>query len=229
MHFFVVDLEMISMYSKYKENTKRYHLGRGRVFWQFRKGKNHGQVLGRGWFGKFPKTVARKLGLECPEKYSGHSICRSGATTAANAGASLMQLKQWGNWKSDAVAQIYVAGSRKTKLVMARMISDAVARAGAGAETVVGARVGSGVEVKVKVKGLCGGGAGVSGVGVSGVGVSGVRVSGARVSAAGVSAAGVSAVGVSAVGVGVSAVGVGVCGKWTVESVTVSRRTRNRD
>ncbi len=109
VHFFVVDPRMLALFFKYKQETEQKHGGTSRVFWQYRNGRHHGQPLGKAWFGAFPKRVARLLGCANPDGYAGHSVCRSGATAAANAGATLVQLKQWGGWKSDAVAQLYVA------------------------------------------------------------------------------------------------------------------------
>ena len=55
--------------------------------------------------------------------FTGHSICRSGATFFADTGASLLQLKRYGQWKSDRVAESYVENSVPMKMDAANRIS----------------------------------------------------------------------------------------------------------
>lgn len=71
---------------------------------QFR-GKNHVTVLA--------KAIATFLGLD-PTGYTGHSFRRSSATAAADGGISLLNLKRFGGWKSDAVASSYIGESLPT-------------------------------------------------------------------------------------------------------------------
>ena len=72
----------------YKALTQEKHGGVGGACWQTRKVKGggvkmHGQPFGVNWFSKFSKTMAKLLGHEIREEYSGHNICRSAATIFA--------------------------------------------------------------------------------------------------------------------------------------------------
>ena len=110
----------------YKRETYSYHKGVGRVFWQFRRDKLHGQVAGVKWFYKYPKFIARQLNKSNWQEFSGHSICRTGATFIADSGASLIDLKRCGQWKSDQVAQRYVEESTRNKLSTANVIESQI-------------------------------------------------------------------------------------------------------
>ena len=52
-----------------------------------------------------PQKIAAFLKLDSPKKYTGHSFRKSSATMVANKGASLIEIKQLGDWKSSAVAE----------------------------------------------------------------------------------------------------------------------------
>ena len=75
--------------------------------------------MGRNSVALFPKLIANKLGLADPDKYTGASFRRTGATLLANNGESLIRIKKWGRWSSDTVAQRYVAKSSTAKLSVA--------------------------------------------------------------------------------------------------------------
>ena len=87
----------------------------GRLLRQFLRGKFTGSPLGINQVRKVPKSIAEFLDLAEPEKYTGHSFRRSSASALADAGASREVLKRHGGWKSDAVAEVYVAKSKKFK------------------------------------------------------------------------------------------------------------------
>jgi integrase len=61
------------------------------------------------------QKVAYFLGLNNPEAYTSHSFRRTGSTLLANEGISLFNLKRFGRWKSDSVAQRYVETSERSK------------------------------------------------------------------------------------------------------------------
>ena len=85
--FYVEDELVISLFLKYRKLTKQKHRNEGRVFWQNRNGRVHGQPHGANWFsGDLFKTVAKELGKENWKEYSRHSIRRSAATSFANSG-----------------------------------------------------------------------------------------------------------------------------------------------
>lgn len=78
--------------------------------------------IGENTLGEFAKKIALDLNKQDHEKYTSHSFRRSGATFLADAGASLLTLKQAGGWRSDTVAQQYVQKSA----VMERTIAEAL-------------------------------------------------------------------------------------------------------
>ena len=52
--------------------------------------------------------------MDHPEEYTGHCFRRTGTTLLSNSGAPMI-IKQLGGWKSDTVAQLYVADSLENK------------------------------------------------------------------------------------------------------------------
>jgi hypothetical protein len=56
-----------------------------------------------------PKQIALFLGLQDPDKYTGHSFWRTSATLLSNAGADLAVLKRHGAWKSSSVPALWKA------------------------------------------------------------------------------------------------------------------------
>lgn len=86
------------------------------LFSQIRDGKLHCQRLGRTFFlKKGPNDIAVFLKKPSPEKYTGHSFRRSGATNAAENGAMQEDLKRLGRWRSNSVAEGYVQESVASK------------------------------------------------------------------------------------------------------------------
>ena len=82
--------------------------------WNKRSHKRH-QNLGHGMISRFPKDMATYLGID-PTHFSTHSWRRSGATNLADGGWSLANLTRYGQWKSTATAEGYIANSRPLKL-----------------------------------------------------------------------------------------------------------------
>lgn len=71
--------------------------------------------VGKTFFSGLPKKIASDLGLSKPETYTGHCFRHSAATIFADAGASTMDLKRLGDWKSDQIVARYVHKSAKFK------------------------------------------------------------------------------------------------------------------
>ena len=77
--------------------------------------------IGKNKIGKIPSKIAFFLKenlptfKEDPSKFTGHAFRRTAATWAADAGISLINLKRFGRWQSDSVAQQYVDKSIKAK------------------------------------------------------------------------------------------------------------------
>ena len=88
----------------------------GRVFKRFDPTKDTftSQVLGRNTIAKIPGKIAKILKLDNHLQYTGHSFRVSSATTLADEGISLTNLKRHGGWKSDTVAEGYIRNSDAT-------------------------------------------------------------------------------------------------------------------
>lgn len=99
-----------------------------RLFRQKHADRYTKQALGKNQIALVPKDIASFLKLKNYESYTFHAFRRSGATLQANSGVSVMQLKQWGRWKSDSVAQTYVADSSFTKRQLAQNINSTSTR-----------------------------------------------------------------------------------------------------
>ncbi len=65
--------------------------------------------------------MAKFLGLDSPESYTGHCWRRTAATNAADNGASEEDIKLIGHWKSAKVAKSYVDDSVAAMTRMARL------------------------------------------------------------------------------------------------------------
>jgi len=87
------------------------------------KGNGTVRVIGKVTIAEIPKKIAEFLKLPDAEKYTGHAFRRTGATLLANSGATLLTLKQAGAWKSDSVAQRYIAESDVPKREVAARIA----------------------------------------------------------------------------------------------------------
>lgn len=72
-------------------------------------------MIGKNKISETPNTIALFFNLPDPQKYTGHSFRRSGATILPNSGANLVAVKSLGGWKSDSIAQGYIDNSLKTK------------------------------------------------------------------------------------------------------------------
>ncbi len=94
----------------------------GRFFRLQRSGKFTNQPCGRSFFLATTKKIAMFLNKPDAAKYTGHAIRRTAATWIADAGGTNVELKKFGRWKSDTVAQGYVDRSEKSKRTLATMI-----------------------------------------------------------------------------------------------------------
>ncbi len=79
-------------------------------------------VRGKNIIAKTPSEIARHLNLPEPERYTGAAFRRSSATTLADKGISMANLKRHGRWKSDAVCEGYIGNSKKAKTDVADMM-----------------------------------------------------------------------------------------------------------
>jgi hypothetical protein len=81
----------------------------------FRNKPSYSQNMGKNSIGSLPSKIASILQLPNPSSFTGHCFRRSAATFLADNGSSLLDLKRFGHWKSDKVAQSYVDNSLTTK------------------------------------------------------------------------------------------------------------------
>jgi len=71
------------------------------------KGTSNASNIGKNIMQKIGRSIAALLGLDNPDKYTGHVFRRSSVCMMANTGASLMQLKAHTGHKSDTTVQGY--------------------------------------------------------------------------------------------------------------------------
>lgn len=106
-------LDVIAMYERY---TKLRPSGApDRLFLRFTNKRCTRQPIGKNMIASIPAFVAKLLSLPAPETYTGHAMRRTGATILVDDGADLLTLKRFGAWKSDKIAQGYVANSKAQK------------------------------------------------------------------------------------------------------------------
>ncbi|XP_045479462.1 uncharacterized protein LOC123684303 isoform X2 [Harmonia axyridis] len=81
------------------------------LFLNYRNGRCSIQVVGRGTIGSWPARIAKYLGLEDSQVYTGHSFRRTSATLIANKGVDILSFKPHTGLKSSEVAGSYVEDS----------------------------------------------------------------------------------------------------------------------
>lgn len=96
------------------------------IFLGFRDGKCINQPMGINTIGSVPKKIAAYLQLPDAKAYTGHALRRTSATIYANAGGTVLGLKDLGAWNSPGVAESYVGQSRFNKLNTSTLITNAV-------------------------------------------------------------------------------------------------------
>jgi integrase len=116
----------LTLYSHYMKQIPK-KVSQDSKFWlQYRERwkKYTTQVRGKTFFSDLPKTIARFLNLESPERYTGHAIRRTAATLLADQGVDMISLKRFGQWKSDSVCEGYIAESISNKKRLAELIAN---------------------------------------------------------------------------------------------------------
>lgn len=98
----------------------------GRFFVNYQKGHCTRQFIGKNKIAQIPQEIAAFLKLPCPESYTGHCFRRTSATLLADSGATITTLKRHGGWKSDTVAEGYIAESVENKVKTGNVIASAV-------------------------------------------------------------------------------------------------------
>jgi hypothetical protein len=80
------------------------------------------QYRGVNYIASVAKKIATFLNLDT-SKYTGHSFRRTAATSAADSGISLINLKRLGGWRSDSVASSYVDNSLAASVTCAKNLA----------------------------------------------------------------------------------------------------------
>lgn len=113
------------------------------------------QVRGHNHITLLAKKIASFLGLD-PGPYTGHSFRRTSATSAADGGISLINLKRFGGWKSDGVASSYVDDSKVIAIESAGLLPPRLGTTEPGKEISDSRLIDSGLQVQVQRPGLPG-------------------------------------------------------------------------
>lgn len=120
---FIVHGKMYEICKKYMDlrptNADHY-----RFFLNFQMGKCTRQPIGKHKISKMLRLNADFLDLPDAELFSGHAFRRTSATFLVDGGGDLFDLKRHGGWKSDKVAEGYVAESKRNKKRIATAISN---------------------------------------------------------------------------------------------------------
>jgi integrase len=107
-------------YTKYRG---QFTEATGRLFRQFQNGKYIKSPMGKNMISNVPHEIAFFLGLKDPNIYTGHALRVSSATTLADGGADILELKRHGRWSSSFVAEEYVCESKSARLDTASKLS----------------------------------------------------------------------------------------------------------
>lgn len=122
---FTINDTFVSTVKKYKA-LRPSSLPTGRFFLNYQKSRCTSQVIGKNKIAKVPQEIAQLLKLENPELYTGHCFRRTSATLLADFGANITTLKRHGGWKSDTVAEGYIADSIQNKKRTGDVIASSV-------------------------------------------------------------------------------------------------------
>ena len=79
--------------------------------------------MGKNYISNVGKDIASFLGLDFPERYTGHCFRRTSATQMANEGATVMEMRQTFGWENDKMPNVYVANSTSKMKKTAKMLT----------------------------------------------------------------------------------------------------------
>lgn len=116
------DVCYLKIFKKYLKIRSMVRSAHQRFFMRYQDGKCLGQPVGKNTFSSIPSKIAKFLGLPNAEAYTGHSYRRTSATLLANTGVDVLALKRHGGWKSETIAEGYVADSLSNKNEVANRI-----------------------------------------------------------------------------------------------------------
>ena len=97
-----------------------------RFFVNYQNGMCTTQVIEKNKFSSTPKQIAEFLDLPDAATYTGHSFRRTSATMLVDKGANMETLKRHGGWKSNEVAEGYIAESFGNKRMIGNLINSSI-------------------------------------------------------------------------------------------------------
>jgi len=113
----------VTIFALYRTVTTHIPQERLWIKYDIRRGKFVNSPIGKNTLAKNAMLVATALFKPDPSLFTGHSFRVSSATALADAGASVIALKNLGGWKSSTVAESYVRDSKKAKIDTAGLLS----------------------------------------------------------------------------------------------------------
>ena len=105
-------------------NLRPTNVAIDRFFLNFQMGKCTRQPIRRHKISMMPTKIADFLHLPNSQSFTGHAFRRTSATLLVNGGGDILDLKRHGGWKSDKVAEGYVAESVRNKRKIAQQITN---------------------------------------------------------------------------------------------------------
>jgi integrase len=115
----------VSIFENYKTLLKTPH---SRLFMSVRHGRFTNNPLGQNTLRKIPQSIAQFLELQFPETFTGHCFRRTSATSLADSGETLLNLKRHGGWKSSSVAEGYLHNSKRIRTSIAQKLGESQQR-----------------------------------------------------------------------------------------------------
>lgn len=129
-------------FTKYKDHFSELT---GRLFRQFQAGKFIKSPLGKNMISSVPREIAHFLKLDNPNLYTGHALRVTSATTLADQGANIIELKRHGRWASSSIAEEYVRESKHARVETASKLSGTSLTLKVSGEQKVSQQKGSGI------------------------------------------------------------------------------------
>ena len=123
---FVITSELAEIVKKYIKLRPKNTPSKSRFLIKYINNACVRSNIGKTKVGSVAKDIATWLGLDNPKNFTGRALRRTSATLLSNGGGSMMDVKLFGTWESDKVAQGYVDNSVTNKLKIANIVSKGI-------------------------------------------------------------------------------------------------------